>query len=152
VLADTDVLVLSGTGDMKILHWMQIAFGLFGLASVMIAAPVSLGLAWINWLRADRLVDGRNWRETMLLAGLITLTLGAILYALLIPLEWWTRFSVSQSQKSLLNAIAMSGATCCILAALASAIAKGRARVSILIGAFFGLFMFAATTPLAYLP
>jgi uncharacterized membrane protein YjfL (UPF0719 family) len=118
----------------------------------MIAAPVSLAFGWINWVRFDRLSDIRTLRERTLFVGVVLLTIGGALYVSLIPLESWTRIWVSQSQKSILNAIAISGASCCIVAALAATIARGRSRVSVFLGGFFGLFMFAATTPLAYLP
>lgn len=137
---------------MKIWHWIQTACGLFGAVSVMITAPVSLVCAWIGWTRSDRRSPEQGWRVKALSAGLIFLTLGGVLYLATLSAAGWTKNFESAGQKAFLNTFCLTGVICCILAMLAAVLGRGRARIAVIGGGFFGLFMFAASTPFSILP
>lgn len=137
---------------MKVWHWIQYAFALSEVISVMAAAPVSLISAWILWTRNDRLSRRDGWRQAMLFAGMLILSLAAAVIALTFGGEWWARDSRSPLQELVLNDLSVTGAMCCMFAVLASALGKGRARLSLAAGGLFGLFLYGIVTPFGIVP
>lgn len=137
---------------MAIWHWIKYAFALSDMLSVMVAAPVSLISAWIIWARNDRFSCRDGWRQKILFAGVLVLSVSAALLALTLSGEWWAETSQSPTQRVLLNDLSTSGAICCMVAVLSSSVGKGRARLALAAGGFFGLFVYGIVTPFGIVP
>lgn len=132
-------------------HWLQTMSMVIGLASVFLAAPVSLIFAWTGWIRTDR--HGKDgWRTKALHGALVLVSLAATAYFVALGLQWWTQMQQSPTQKVLLDWVCIIGALFCLFGLLVATLGKGRARVPTACTAFFVLFLFLQSTPLAYLP
>lgn len=118
-----------------------------GLGSVLAAAPVSLISAWIIWKRNDRSSWRDGWRQKVLFAGMLILSLSAAILVLICGYEWWTKAMQSPMQELVLNDMSVTGAICCMLVMLASLAGKGRARLSVATAGFFTLFLYGVVTP-----